>query len=157
MASRGIDVECGPSGGVTRQSGAQGAVWECQWCGADFGDEARKRGQRYCSARCKDRAYNHRNPVARQRHLFEAQPVPPVVDQRVPQDESLTLRGHNVAVMARLRMGPATGPELERLLGPGSAWRTRVSDVRRWLGRTGETVRARRLAPRLWVYRIEAL
>jgi hypothetical protein len=54
-----------------------------------------------------------------------------------------------------LRQGPATNVELAALLGPGSAWRTRVSDVRLWLERhTGETVEASQVEGGLWSYRI---
>jgi hypothetical protein len=80
-----------------------------------------------------------------------------VIDQRVPAEDVAVLGRHNAIVLARLRQGPATGAQLEQLLGPGSAWRTRVSNVRVWLQHHGETVTARRAAPRLWLYRIESL
>ena len=83
-------------------------------------------------------------------------PVPPVVDQRVPAEDARVLRGANAAILEELRKGPRSGRELEAVLGAGSAWRTRVSDVRRWLeGRRLGTVVARRVAPRLWIYSIE--
>ena len=82
-------------------------------------------------------------------------PLPPVIDQRVPKSDIPRLKGHNATVLARLRQGPATNVELAALLGPGSAWRTRVSDVRLWLERhTGETVEASQVEGGLWSYRI---
>jgi hypothetical protein len=119
----------------------------------------------YATDACRARVRNRRLAQAlaevegRQRSLPldpAPEPVPPVVDQRVPLEDALVLAGHNALVLARLREGPAAGADLERLLGPGSAWRTRVSDVRRWLRRRGETVTATRVAPRLWLYQIEA-
>ena len=82
-------------------------------------------------------------------------PVPPVIDRRVPAEDDGKLAGDNLIVLEALRRCAHTGAELEELLGPGSAWRTRVSNVRRWLERRGETVLARRVGPRLWVYSIE--
>ncbi len=86
---------------------------------------------------------------------FEWTPPPPVIDQRVPESDKTRLKGHNATVLARPRQGPATNVELAALLGPGSAWRTRVSDVRLWLERhTGETVEATKVEGGLWSYRI---
>jgi len=82
-------------------------------------------------------------------------PLPPVIDQRVSKSDSSRLKGHNATILARFRQGPATNVELAALLGPGSAWRTRVSDVRLWLERhTGETVEASKVEGGLWSYRI---
>ena len=82
-------------------------------------------------------------------------PVPPVIDQRVSKSDSARLKGHNAIVLARLRKGPAFNTQLSTLLGPGSAWRTRVSNVRVWLERhTGETVEASKVEGGLWSYRI---
>jgi hypothetical protein len=142
-----------PDSGVTPHGDTQAAIPRCV-CGKP---SARK--GRFCSRHCKDRAYNAAHPVARQRPLPldpEPQPVPPVVDERLDLTEEGKLRGDNALVLRRLRLGPAYGRDLERLLGPGSAWRTRVSDVRRWLRREGETIRAHREASRLWRYQIEA-
>jgi hypothetical protein len=91
---------------------------------------------------------------------FGSEPIrltPPVIDQRVPESDKTRLKGHNQTVLVRLRQGPATNSELAELLGPGSAWRTRVSDVRLWLERhTGETVEATKVEGGLWSYRIIA-
>ena len=86
---------------------------------------------------------------------FDWTPPPPVIDQRVPESDKTRLKGHNAAVLLMLRRGPATNAELAQMLGPGSAWRTRVSDVRLWLERhTGETVEATKVEGGLWSYRI---
>lgn len=122
----------------------------CVVCGTQF--LSVRTWHRCCSDACRAAFYREVQGTL----PLEVQPVPPVVDQRVAGDERDALKGHNAAVLARLRQGPATGADLERLLGPGSAWRTRVSDVRRWLERRGETVRTRRLRPRVYVYFLEA-
>lgn len=126
----------------------------CQWCGKPYRPYFRReRAQRFCSNSCRCTAHH-----AVQRALdFDPWPLPQVVDQRVPEDERDALKGHNALVLDRLRAGGATGADLERLLGPGSAWRTRVSDVRRWLRRRGETVAVKRLRPRVYLYRLETL
>jgi hypothetical protein len=125
-------------------------------CGAAVFPRPRRRGsdQVYCSDRCRKLAWEAANP--RQRALdFAPQPIPPVVDQRVPRRDVARLAGHNATVLDRLRAGSASGADLERLLGPGSAWRTRVSDVRRWLRRQGETVACRRDEAGVYVYSLE--
>jgi hypothetical protein len=79
----------------------------------------------------------------------------PVQDPAVEDADLPRLRGHNLIVLHRLRHGSATNVELADLLGPASAWRTRVSDVRRWLESTGDlTVRAERVEGGLWRYSI---
>jgi hypothetical protein len=66
--------------------------------------------------------------------------------------------GHNARVLARLREGQVTNAELAALLGPASAWRTRVSDVRLWLERhEGLTVVALQERGGIWTYSIEVI
>jgi len=82
--------------------------------------------------------------------------VPPVRDQRVSVADRPRLAGHNLAVLTLLRLGPATNVELARMLGPASAWRTRVSDVRIWAERhLYMTVRAQQIDGGLWLYSLE--
>jgi hypothetical protein len=122
-----------------------------------------RRGHRkvYCSARCCSLHWDETHPRVKQPVQaaldFAPQPIPPVVDQRVPRRDVARLAGHNATVLDRLRAGSASGADLERLLGPGSAWRTRVSDVRRWLRRQGETVACRRDESGVYTYTLEAM
>jgi len=115
----------------------------------------------WCSRRCKDTAYNRAHPVARQRALPLSPPpapVPPVRDQRVSVADRKRLVGHNLAILERLYEGPATNAELAALLGPASAWRTRVSDVRLWVERhEGWTVVASQVGGGLWSYSLESI
>jgi hypothetical protein len=142
-------------GGVTPKLGALPGL-PCEVCGKQI----RGGSAFWCSRRCKDRAYNKTNPVARQHSLPLApapEPIPPVQDQRVSPADRPRLKGHNAKVLERLRWGAATNTELALLLGPAAAWRTRVSDVRLWLQRhTGETIVAEERKRGLWMYRIEA-
>lgn len=112
MADQIAGVGEGPSRGVTRHVGAQDAIWECQECGADFGDEARRRGQRYCSARCKDKAYNRRNPVHRQAALDFDSPSGWTPAQREQSAHLRKRESKAKAIVARLEHGPATTLEL---------------------------------------------
>ena len=146
---------------VTDHVGAQGAVWECQWCGKDFPEWLRTPGRRYCSGKCADAAYNRAHPVVRQRALPltpPPAPVPPVRDKRVSVADRPRLAGHNLRVLDRLKEGPATNVELALLLGPAAAWRTRVSDVRFWVERyDGLTVVADQQRGGIWLYSLEAI
>jgi hypothetical protein len=135
-------------------------VLPCEVCGRPV--ESARGDRRHCSPKCYNRAYNRAHPVTRQRALPLSPPpapVPPVRDQRVGVADRPRLAGHNLRVLDRLRVGAATNAELAALLGPASAWRTRVSDCRLWLERhEGLTVRAERcLSDGLWLYRIEAI
>ena len=117
---------------------------------------------KFCSARCYQRAYNRAHPVSRQRALPltpPPAPVPPVSDKRVSIADRPRLAGHNLTILERLKAGPATNAQLAALLGPASAWRTRVSDCRLWLERhEGLTVRAERcVSDGLYLYRLEAI
>jgi len=84
-------------------------------------------------------------------------PLPPVQDQRVGVVDQERLQGHNYAVLNFLRLRPATNRELALLLPPGAAWRSRVSDVRQWLERRGETVRSKTSRGGLCTYWLESL
>jgi hypothetical protein len=127
-------------------------------CGCGLEIRPSRRGGRfereYASDACRARVRNRRTQLALT-FLPAALPIPPVVDQRVPRRDVARLAGHNATVLDRLRAGSASGADLERLLGPGSAWRTRVSDVRRWLRRHGETVACRRDEAGVYTYSLE--
>lgn len=111
----------------------------CAECGARFAPYPRRReSQRFCCASCREKAWK-----ARQRHLFEAEPLPPVQDQRVPVAERRRLGGMSARIVELLRQrGVVTNREFAEEFPPGAAWRTRVSDARRWLERRGETIRS---------------
>lgn len=83
--------------------------------------------------------------------------APPVVDQRVPVQERDRLSAQSRRILERLREGPVQNRELAEMFPPGTAWRTRVADVRRWLRSRGETVTATDLGGGLYSYRIERL
>ena len=130
----------------------------CEACGTSYAPYVRRRdAQRFCSDECRVWAYKHPGE-SRQRLLDftpEPQPVPPVVDQRVSRRDVARLRGHNLRIYNRLKTGPATNVELAALLGPAAAWRTRVSDVRRYMEKhEGLTITARELERGVWEYAI---
>jgi hypothetical protein len=157
MASQGVRVGDGPSGGVTRQPDDEECLVRCI-CGKWF--EIHRANQRYCSATCKDRAYNAAHPVTRQRSLPLAPapaPLPPVQDQRLNKAEEGKLRGDNALVLRRLRLGPATTAELAQAAPRSLAIHSRVADVRGYLRGLGETVRRRRVGDRLHLYWLESL
>jgi len=143
---------------VTRHLSAKGSLVACP-CGNEF--RPRRSDRIYCSQHCKDALYNRAHPVARQRALPltpPPAPVPPVRDKRVRVADRKRLVGHNLAILERLRQGPATNAELAALLGPASAWRTRVSDVRLWVERhEGWTVVASQVGGGLWSYSLESI
>jgi len=127
----------------------------CEHCGRDLAGKQ----ERWCSDACRFRAWDREHP--RQRALpltAPPAPVPPVRDQRVSVADRPRLRGHNLAILERLYEGPATNAELAALLGPASAWRTRVSDVRLWVERhEGWTVVASQVGGGLWSYSLESI
>ena len=135
------------------------AVFPCEFCGRPV--ESARGDRRHCGPKCYHAAYNRAHPVARQRALPlspPAAPVPPVRDQRVSVADQPRLRGHNARVLDRLREGPATNAQLAALLGPASAWRTRVSDVRLWVEKhEGWTVLASQVEGGLWRYSLESI
>ena len=141
---------------VTRHRKAEAQLVTCP-CGNEF--RPRRSDRIYCSQHCKDATYNRAHPVARQRALpltSPPAPVPPVRDQRVSVADRPRLRGHNLAILERLKAGPATNAQLAALLGPASAWRTRCSDVRIWAERhLYMTVRAQQIDGGLWLYSLE--
>lgn len=84
-----------------------------------------------------------------------AEPVPPVVDQRVPFRERPRLTWQSVQILERLRRGPVTNRELAQMFPPGAAWRTRLSDCRLWLERfEGKTIKSADCGGGLWSYEI---
>lgn len=83
-------------------------------------------------------------------------PLPPVVDQRVPREDRARLCRMSRAILERLRRGAATNRELAAMFPDGAAWRTRVSDVRRYLEHQGETVAGEPLGEGLHRYWITA-
>jgi hypothetical protein len=84
-----------------------------------------------------------------------SRPLPPVIDQRVPVTERKRLSGMSLQILERLRDGGATNRELARMFPEGAAWRTRVSDVRKWLEKGGETITSEVFPGGLAYYRIE--
>ena len=128
----------------------------CYGCGRPFTPYDRRACvQRFCSASCRTRAWK-----ARQAALDftpPPAPVPPVQDQRVPREERLRLGRMSRAILDRLRMGGATNRELAAMFEPAAAWRSRLSDVRKYLQHQGETVRRRDYPGGLVHYWIEVL
>lgn len=96
--------------GVTPQPGALLGILRCT-CGAPL--TGKQRG--YCSRRCKDRTYNATHPVTRQ-----ARPdFTPAASEHAH-----ALRGRETKaqrILARLRQGPATTWDLQRITGRFSA------------------------------------
>lgn len=74
--------------------------------------------------------------------------------EKVNDADKERLTGQNGLVLARLEQGPATGPELMRLMGSMNP-SARISDVRAWLQRRGKTIKSRRVGDGGWEYRIE--
>ena len=158
MREGGPTIDRAPSDSVTGRVGLL-AVIPCEACGRPV--ESARGDRRHCSPKCYHALYNRAHPVARQAALPltpPAAPVPPVRDQRVRVADRKRLVGHNLAILERLRQGPATNAQLAALLGPASAWRTRVSDVRRWLERHERlTVVALPERGGIWTYSLERI
>ena len=127
----------------------------CEHCGRDLAGKQ----ERWCSDACRFRAWDREHPRQRALPLSPPPaPVPPVRDQRVGVADRKRLVGHNLAILERLKAGPATNAELATLLGPASAWRTRCSDVRIWAERhLYMTVKAQQIDGGLWLYSLEAI
>ncbi|MGE5747311.1 MAG: hypothetical protein ACM33U_08620 [Solirubrobacterales bacterium] len=80
-------------------------------------------------------------------------PLPPVQDQRVPKREMRRLSEASMRIEVALRLeGPISNRGLALMFPPGSAWRTRLSDVRLWLQKQGETVASYDCGGGLWWY-----
>jgi hypothetical protein len=80
-----------------------------------------------------------------QQTLFDDAPAtsgPPAQDRE-------RLRGETDKLLARLRRGPASGPELMRLTGNHTG---RISDLRK----QGHTINAARVSGGVWLYTLEA-
>ena len=158
MREGGPTIDRAPSDSVTGRVGLL-AVIPCEACGRPV--ESARGDRRHCSPKCYHALYNRAHPVARQAALPltpPAAPVPPVRDKRVRVADRKRLVGHNLAILERLKAGPATNAELATLLGPASAWRTRCSDVRIWAKRhLYMTVKAQQIDGGLWLYSLEAI
>lgn len=131
MAELAVGVVDAPSRGVTPHVGREDGIRRCFSCEKWF--QETNPGQRYCSRRCKDRAYNLTHPVARQKALPldpAPAPLPPVRDQRVPRERRPTMSGASLRIYRRLQEGPVSNWELAAMFPPAAAWRTRLSDVR---------------------------
>jgi len=85
--------------------------------------------------------------------------VIPVVDPQVPKSEAPRLGRMSEQIMARLLESPATNAELAALFPPGAAWRTRLSDCRKWIESNGsmKTISATSLGGGLCRYAITSL
>src|SRR5512139_2691130 len=69
-------------------------------CGNLVPPQKSRRGERkvYCSTGCRTRHWDEQHPRVEQPLLDftpPPQPIPPVVDQRVPAEDVVALRGHN--------------------------------------------------------------
>lgn len=145
-----VGVPAPPSGGSGSLRTRSG---RCLECGREF--RPSRKWHLHCSDACRAKGWKER-----QRALdFAPAPLPPVVDQRVPRAERRRLGGMSRRIIDLLReRGVVTNREWADLLPPGAAWRTRVSDARKWLERTsGETIRCRVQPGGLALYWIEAL
>jgi len=123
----------------------------CERCGRRF--EPGRPHQVFCEPACRYAAWQSRQASL----LDDPQPLPPVVDQRVPAREARRLCRMSRVVLDLLREGPISNRGLAQSFPPGAAWRTRVSDVRQWLSGQGETVRHRDCGGGLVWYWIEVL
>lgn len=93
---------------VTRQQRAEDALLPCI-CGVMF--QPGRSDQRYCSTKCKDRAYNLAHPVSRQRAI-DWTPAGRELGAALDRRETKAQR-----ILARLQRGPADTMELARLGG----------------------------------------
>lgn len=64
---------------------------------------------------------------------FNPQPLPPVVDQRVPRSERQRLCRMSRAILERLRLGAALASELQAMFPKSRSVRTRISNVSAFL------------------------
>lgn len=85
--------------------------------------------------------------------------VIPVVDPQVPQHEIPRLGRMSTIILGRLLVGPATNAELAALFPAGAAWRTRLSDCRKWIEGNGsmKTISSTPLGGGLYLYEIVPL
>ena len=99
----------------------------CSECGTVF--EPKRRWHQHCSDACRAKAWK-----ARQRALDFSpplKPVPIVIDQRVPQAERPRLKRHAVRIWDALEAECAiSNAGFALMFPPGTAWRTRLSEVR---------------------------
>lgn len=129
-------------------------VPQCSVCGKPFPPKAKRGGRpkKYCSDACCRLAWERVHPglravppEARQRTLPldpEPQPVPPVVDQRVPRQERPRLCRMSRLILLRLERGEALASELQAMFPGARSVRTRISNVNRWLQDRGGRVKS---------------
>ena len=128
----------------------------CANCGTTYEPYWRRvAAQRFCSERCRLAAFKARQAAID--FAPPAEPLPPVVDQRVSIADRERLTGHNARVLELLREGPAPNTWLAAQFPPATAWRSRVSDCRKWLQARGETITREDCGGGLVWYWIEAL
>lgn len=127
MTSPSRSIDLAQTGDVTRQHGDEECLQRCV-CGHRF--EIHRANQRYCSAACKDRAYNQRNPVARQRALPLSPAAPAIgTPAHVEQRQALNKRQTKKArLLALLRKGSALTWDM--MMAGGSGWRSRLQELR---------------------------
>ena len=156
MSQNGILAAQEPAGPVDNASRDKWAVCPC---GVHFWRTREKR--LFCSDRCRNRAWVSKHP--RQRSLFDARPVPPVQDQRVPRRERRKLTRMSRAILDRLEKGHVTATEIHCMFPGARSVRTRISDVTCWLraevlaGRDSRVLKSRALSGTVgeWLYWLE--
>jgi hypothetical protein len=108
---------------------------------------------KHCSPRCRKRTF-----LARKQLQLDWSPpavlLPPAIDPHLVAEDRLELGGANRLVFERLRQGPATNIELQKL-GAGQRPSARCHDVKRWLEPQGFTVKQKRVRRGLHLYWIE--
>lgn len=109
----------------------------------------------HCSPACRKKTYVRRRQLTLDWNL-PAIPIPPATDPNLEAEEHTALGGHNRLVLERLREGPATNVELQKL-GAGQRPSARCHDVRRWLECQGLTIRQKRVRRGVHLYWIEGL
>lgn len=85
--------------------------------------------------------------------LFDTHPT--IRPHFADPEDTPRLGGQNAAILARLRVGPATNSQL---VGLSLNYTARISDVRDWLrNNTGQTITCERHEGGLSIYRIEKI
>ena len=81
-------------------------------------------------------------------------PVPPVIDQRVPNLDKPKLCRMSRAILDRVERGPAKASELHAMFPGARSVRTRISDVGRFVGSAWRSAPVKGIVGE-WVYWIE--
>jgi hypothetical protein len=106
----------------------------CEECGAQLGGHQEK----YCSDRCRWKAWDKANPRQRQLPLDPAPaPLPPVQDPQVPKAERPRLQRMARLIVERVEQGPARASELHAMFPGARSVRTRISDAGRFVSQPG--------------------